>query len=563
MKQAIVSVATHILRRGKASFLKKARNPQQYQTRFLLDLIKRHRDTEFGRTHGFDQISTIAEFQQRVPIRTYQDFEPFIVRMTEGEENVLIRERPIYFNITSGSTGKRKFIPVTKSSRKCIKKAASVTTGFLADAALRKGLPLGTLLFPASMNSVGSTKGGIDFAPVSTSDLKLSNIGYRAFLSSPIESHQIPDLKSRHYVCLAFALCDPTLRVIADTFPVTTLRLCQFLALHSESLVHDLETRTLTDWLKISPDQRQVLEGKLKARPARIADLKKVLAEHGRLTPEYAWPSLSFVVTARGGTSDFYFERFPEYFGTTPIFGGVYSSAEATFGTHRDFGTDGVLLALESGFFEFIPRSQWDLEQPQTVLPWELEVGQQYRILVTNYNGFYRYDVGDVIEVEGFEGQTPIFIFRHRYKGFITSVGEKTTEHHVTQVMSQLQKKHQVALENFCVTLTDEIPPCYVVNIELPEGKAIADPMQFIDDYDRFLADFHNIYGLKRKDQVKPPILRILQSGSFEQLQQSLIQKGASEVQIKLPKISYDRHLFPESAVIEEYQSQQTLKMQL
>ena len=559
MNNFLVSGVTHLLRQGKTSFLKKTHNPEHFQKQFLFNLLKQHQTTEFGRQHQFSQIKTIADFQKHVTIRTYQDFEPFILRMSEGEENVLIKEHPIYFNITSGSTGKRKLIPVTKASRKCVKRASAASTGFLADAALKSDRPLGSLLFPASMNSVGTTKSGIDFAPVSTSDLKLSNFISRTVMSSPIEAHQVGDLKSRHYICLLFALSNPDLKVIAETFPVTTLRLCQFMGLHSASLIHDLETQTLANWLIITPEQRTILEKKLKVTPERLNSLKRIFSEAGQLTPEHAWPNLSFIITARGGTSDFYFGRFPEYFGSTPVFGGVYSSAEATYGIHRAFGTDGVLLALESGFFEFIPQDQWDEEQPKTILPWEVTPGHQYRIVVTNFNGFYRYDVGDVVEVERMENQTPIFVFRHRYKGFITSVGEKTTEHHVTQVMRQLQQTHRVALENFCITLTNEIPPCYVVNIELRNGEDLANPKAFIEDYDRFLAEVHNIYGLKRKDQVKPPMLRVLKPGSFEELQTRLICKGASELQIKLPKISNDRQLFPESAVIEEYQGEASL----
>ena len=536
MKKAIVSGITRFLRRGKRSFLRKAQFPQQYQEKFLFSLIKHHAETEFGQYHGFSGIQSIEAYQRQVPIRTYQDLEPWMVRMADGEENILVKDRPIYFNITSGSTGNRKLIPVTPSSRQCVKRASAAATGFLADAALRRDRPLGSLLFPASMNSVGKTKSGIEFAPVSTSDLKLSNVVSRQVMSSPIEAHQVADLKSRHYICLLFALADGNLRVLAETFPVTTLRLCQFMEKHSVSLIHDLKTGSLTDWLKLTPDQREILEAKIKPDPQRIEVLANVLHQYGRLTPQHVWPHLSFIITARGGTSDFYFEKFPEYFGDTPVFGGVYSSAEATYGIHRDFNTDGVLLALESAFFEFIPEDQWDVEQPLTILPWQVDVGKRYRIVVTNYNGFYRYDVGDVVEIEGFYQQTPIFIFRHRYKGFITSVGEKTTEYHVTQVMRELQRKHAVALENFCITLTDEIPPSYIVNIELSAGQTLEDPRAFIEDYDEILKQYHMLYKLKRKDQVKPPILRILNPNSFEQLQQSLILKGASEAQIKLPQ---------------------------
>ncbi|NJN23430.1 MAG: GH3 auxin-responsive promoter family protein, partial [Acaryochloridaceae cyanobacterium RL_2_7] len=145
----------------------------------------------------------------------------------------------------------------------------------------------------------------------------------------------VEHLESRYYLCLLFALTNPNLRAVAETFPVTALRLCKFLEQHSESLIQDLKSQRLPTWIQIAPEVRSILTRKLKCSPARIQELETVLARDKRLIPISAWRHLSFVITARGGTSDFYFEKFPEYFGGLPIFGGVYSSAEATYGIHR------------------------------------------------------------------------------------------------------------------------------------------------------------------------------------------------------------------------------------
>ncbi|NJN23427.1 MAG: GH3 auxin-responsive promoter family protein [Acaryochloridaceae cyanobacterium RL_2_7] len=120
--------------------------------------------------------------------------------------------------------------------------------------------------------------------------------------------------------------------------------------------------------------------------------------------------------------------------------------------------------------------------------------------------------------------------------------------------MSRLEKQYDVKIINFCITLTDEIPPRYVVNVELARGDRLQSPQSFIQRYEQFLTEVHNIYGVKRKDQLKPPILRILHPGTFQRLQEQMVQKGVGEAQIKLPKISNDRQLFAESAVMEEYQ---------
>ena len=39
----------------------------------LLDLVRKAGDTRFGRDHGFAAIRSVADFQARVPLRTYED----------------------------------------------------------------------------------------------------------------------------------------------------------------------------------------------------------------------------------------------------------------------------------------------------------------------------------------------------------------------------------------------------------------------------------------------------------------------------------------------------------
>jgi hypothetical protein len=342
---------------------------------------------------------------------------------------------------------------------------------------------------------------------------------------------------------LLFALSDPHTRVIGANFPVLALRLADYLESYAEDLIQDLETGEIAPWLKLEPELRLQLERQWLPNPKRAAELRHILKTEGRLTPRSAW-NLSLIVTARGGTSDFYFERFPTYFDDTPVFGGLYASSEAAFASCYDFNQDGAILAIDTGFFEFIPENQWHVNQPKTVLACDVIPGQRYRILVTNYSGLYRYDIGDVVEVLGFYNQAPIIVFRHRLGGTLSSTTEKTTEFHAIQVMQQLQQEFNVSLENFCITLSEqEIPPHYLVNIELAPGSHLSNPAIFIRQFDRHLQTLHTSYAIKRPEQIPSPHLRILAPGSFATLRQRLLQRGIPESQLKFPHISNDRQL--------------------
>ncbi|MBD3881429.1 GH3 auxin-responsive promoter family protein [Phormidium tenue FACHB-886] len=553
MTNPVLSILMAVARQSKSDFIRKTRRIQEVQEQFLFTLLQLHQDTAFGREHGLAEIKTIDQFRSQIPIQPYSYYAPYTQRMAEGEPNVLTPDPLIYFNLSSGSTGQPKLIPVTKRSRKAIARANRTAMGFGVDAASRANRPVGKMLFPLSVQPLGYTSSGIAYAPVSTSDLKLMDILSRQVFSYPFEVFQVSDSAARTYLCLLFALRNANLRVISATLPVLALKLCNALEENAEDLIRDIETGEIASWLKLEPKLRAKFERRWSPAPERAAQLQRVLKTEGRLLPKAAWPSLSFIITARGGTSDFYFERFPEYFGDTPVFGGTYACAEGVLGVHRDFNTDSVIPAIESGFFEFIPVDQWDAEHPQTLLPWQVKVGERYRIVFTNYSGFYRYDQGDVVEIDGFFEGAPLMIFRHRRGGVMSASTEKTTEFHAIQVMQRLQQTFDIALENFCITLSeDKIPPYYLVNIELAPGAELLDPEKFLQHFDATMQEVQAFYEIKRRDQIPPPRLRILEPGSFAKLRQRMLQRGVAEDLLKFPHLSEDRTLMAGLAVAQE-----------
>jgi len=553
MSNLMLSLIAELNQRAKAAFIKKTREVEATQTQFLRSLLQSHQETEFGREYGFADIQTIDEFRQRLPILPYSDYEPYIERIAAGVPHVLTPDPVIYLNLTSGSTGKQKLIPVTRRSRHALTKANQVSGGFVVDATRRSGRKPGKLLLTSSTQLLGHTQSGIPYGPVSVSQLRMSNALYRQVFTHPFQALQISDSLARHYVCLLFALHNPDLGAIAANFPILALRLCDYLDCYAEDLIWDVEFGTIADWLKLEPELRTRLERQATANPKRARELRDRYKSEGHLTPHLAWDKLAFLITARGGTSSFYFERFPAYFGQTPIFGGIYASAEATFGIYHDFNCDSNILALETGFFEFIPEAYWEHDQPATLLPWEVEAGKFYRILVTNYSGFCRYDIGDVVEVVGFFEQAPLLVFRHRRGGLLSSTTEKTTEFHAVQVMQLLQRDFDLSLENFCITLSEDgIPAPYLVNIELALGHTLAEPQQFLTRFDQRLKEIHVSYEVKRRDQVPPPRLRILAPGSFATLRQRMMQRGIPESHLKFPHISEDRQFLSGLSVQQE-----------
>jgi len=543
MANYLLPLLTAVAGRAKASFVRRTNQTEVVQERFLRELLQAYQDTELGRQYGLSDIKTIDQFRDRVPVLPYSSYEPLTERIFQGEPNILTPDPVVYINLTSGSTGTKKLIPVTKRFQNSLKRANLTSIGFLADALKARQLKFGKLLLTNSVQLLGHSPGGIEYGPASVGVLRMGKFLYEQIFAHPFETLQPGDSLARHYVCLLFALRDRSMRGIIANFPMLLLRTCDYLERYAEDLIQDLEKGTIANWLELELGVQSKLEKQWSGDPERARELREILQSEGRLTPKSAWPGLSFVATARGGTSDFYFERFPSYFGDTPVFGAVYSSAEATFSIYPDVDTDGSVLAIESGFFEFVPQDQWEAEHPKTLLATEVKVGERYRLLATNYSGFYRYDIGDVVEVVGFYNTAPLIVFRYRRGGMLSATTEKTTEYHVTQVMQALQQEFGLPLEDFCITLSESvISPHYLVNIELIPGHTLDNPQAFLASFDNKLRQANTSYAVRRPSNFIPaPRLRILASGSFAILRQRQLERGVPDSQLKFPHISEDR----------------------
>ena len=87
---------------------------QMMQLRWLL---KEASQTEYGKKYGFSGISDYEEYCKRVPLVKYEDIRQYVMRMVEGESDILWKGKVRNFAQSSGtSDGKSKYIPISKES---------------------------------------------------------------------------------------------------------------------------------------------------------------------------------------------------------------------------------------------------------------------------------------------------------------------------------------------------------------------------------------------------------------------------------------------------------------
>jgi hypothetical protein len=91
--------------------------PHEVQDEVFKKLVSTARDTEWGKKYDYRSIDSINDYQNRVPISSYEDIKPLIDRLRKGEQNILWPEEITWFAKSSGTTaGKSKFIPVSPSA---------------------------------------------------------------------------------------------------------------------------------------------------------------------------------------------------------------------------------------------------------------------------------------------------------------------------------------------------------------------------------------------------------------------------------------------------------------
>jgi hypothetical protein len=101
-------------------------DPVRAQEKQLLRLIAAAKDTRFGRDHRFAEIRSVADYQARVPLRTYnQHWDEYWKAEFPRLTDVTWPGTMPFFAVSSGtSSGKVKYIPCSMAMVKSNKRAA-------------------------------------------------------------------------------------------------------------------------------------------------------------------------------------------------------------------------------------------------------------------------------------------------------------------------------------------------------------------------------------------------------------------------------------------------------
>lgn len=420
-------------------FLAACGDPLRAQRSRLRHILAGAAASDFGRRHGFaglaridDAAALIAAYQQSVPVRTAREMQGDLDAVYAGRWQALCPSPPLWFAMTAGSTGRFKYIPVTAEYRREVGRSSLIFNGAL-EACHPELRRLKTQFL------VGSAEGGRSPAGVPqgfASGFNYRNLPWfvRRRFVVPYPVFTLADAEERGYAAGRILMDDPRLGVLCAISPVNLINLREALDRNAERLIADVAAGTLT----VSGTAPLHVAWRTRPDPARAAALAAARRADGTLPSRRLFPALRVLVSWQGGNMGYYLDALRAAFDVHELFEFPISASEGVFAVPLRPNEAGGALAVTSHFLEFLPDGG---DGTAALRADQLEEGRDYRVVVTNAGGLYRYDMEDVVRVTGRHRATPVIQFVSKKDRQVSVSNERITELDVTVAMREASRR--------------------------------------------------------------------------------------------------------------------------
>lgn len=540
---ALSGAARALFSRSWKRFELAAQHPREAQLERLRILAHRARETWFGREHGFGEITDLASWQQRVPVRVWEDYDPLVARMLAGERGVLIPDDPFFYARSSGTTGTPKSIPVTPVYLAEYRTPRRVWARQVMQAF--PGLVRGKILSVHSPKVDGRTATGVPFGSITVAMSGSPQLPHHQGSSvsldpSPRALFLTEDFEAKYYFTLRLA-AQTDVRLAAAVNPSTLVLLARKLDVYADQIADDLASPRGA-WLeRLDPAIAAVVGPRLRADRRTAERIRAARRDHGVVRPLDLWPELAGLICWKGGSAPFYLAQLAELFPGKRVMDYGFLATEGGFSIPLSpDGAHGV-AAVTGHLLEFLPEDEADAARGHAVpalLAHELEPGRRYRTLVSGSHGLYRYDINDVVECVGRYRETAELTFVHKGGNMLSITGEKIGERHVVEAFSEAARVSGVPLAGFAVSVELTNPPRYVFAVEPQQPLDAAGRERVREAAEQGLRTANLEYAAKRDSlRLGPPSLVLLTRGAFERHRAARVAAGAPEAHVKPPHV--------------------------
>ncbi|KAI3986557.1 hypothetical protein MKX01_014095 [Papaver californicum] len=494
-------------------------NADEIQKKVLSEILTRNAHVEYLKRHGLDGLTADRDtFKNVMPIVTYEDLQPDIHRIANGDTSPILCSSPISEFLTSSGTsaGERKLMPTIEGEfeRRSVLYSLlmPVMDQYVPDLNKGKGMYLST------------TPGGLATRPVLTSYYKSSY-----FKESPIETIVCLDSYQSMYSQLLCGLIqnNQVLRVGA-VFASGFNRAVRFLQKHWTLFCKDIRTGTID--VQITDQSVRNAVSKLLEPNPKLADFIETECSRDSWQGIISrlWPNAKYIDVIVTGSMSQYIPTLDYYSNGLPLVCTMYASSECFFGLNLN------PLAKPIPFFlpwnSCLHNSVDEKEKLELVELVDVKLGQDYELVVTAYAGLYRYRVGNVLRVAGFKNNAPQFNFICRKNVVLSIDADKPTSHLTPFVAFLMDYTSYASISN--------IPGHYVLYWELRhEGTTSIPPTVFEDCCLTIEESLNSVYRQGRvSESIGALEIKIVETGTFDKLMDYAISRGASINQYKTPR---------------------------
>ncbi|PQM36306.1 putative indole-3-acetic acid-amido synthetase GH3.1 [Prunus yedoensis var. nudiflora] len=341
---------------------------------------------------------------------------------------------------------------------------------------------------------------------------------------------------------------------VGAVFASGLLRAIRFLQLNWRQLAHDIHNGTLNPKIT-DPSLRESMSGTLKPDPELSSFIIKECCEENweGIIPRI-WPNTKYLDVIVTGAMAQYIPTLDYYSNGLPLACTMYASSECYFGLNLKPmckpSEVSYTIMPNMAYFEFIPHdpSAPPLSKhspPRLVDLADVEVGKEYELVITTYAGLCRYRVGDILEVTGFHNAAPQFRFVRRKNVLLSIDSDKTDEAELQKAIDNasvlLREFNTSVVEYTSFADTKTIPGHYVIYWELlVKDPANNSPSHEVLDKCCLAMEesLNSVYrqGRVADNSIGPLEIRVVKNGTFEELMDYAISRGASINQYKAPR---------------------------
>ena len=527
-------------------FLRSTDNPRKKQQQVLSTILKANREIEFGIKHDFSSIKSYRDYNRTVPIQNYESLRPFIDKQIATGSNALTTGKPVMYAITSGTTGRPKYIPIYSRTLKQYRQEQSLYA-LLQYRISTQGMT-GKTLALTSPAVEGNLSDGTPFGSVSGLVYQSMPKAFRNKYVVPPEIFDIKDYDLKCKVILCLALAEPNITCLVSANPSSLLRLMEIFRNYSTELIETVAKGRLQRSLPLPTKIQQAVNRRLSSDPSRAKELQSLVAVNKTAFRDL-WPSIDTVNTWTGGSCSIALlalkKQLPAFTRIQEL-GYVATELRATLPILPN--SQSGLPVLHHHFFEFIKRQDWETGIRKTILLDQLVVQQEYYIIVTTNSGLYRYFMNDIIRVDDFYRNTPLIRFIRKGLDVTSITGEKLYQNQVIDSIEMLQRSTDRPIA-FFLMLADRQETRYRLFIEMLDqdnciDKAIAEII------DHLLCAGNLEYRQKRtSSRLKPLKVICLAPGTGDAFKTFYLMQGQREGQFKPRLLQYlDECKFPIAA---------------